>query len=271
LYPAADLIQEIEAALGNRHSNGPQSDSRENSSPRYTNGTSNGSDAAGEETSATRRRSSAQQSQPNGSASSEKSRTASPVLEYSQEQVEAVRKIKKCKDYYQILGIEKDAAEIEIKRAYKKLALQFHPDKNNAPGAADAFKMIGNAFAVLSDPQKKRQYDLHGPDDQLRSNARTYDRYYTNDYTRGFEAEISPEDLFNLFFGGGNMMYNNSETQFRRQRYQRTGGQHHTHTTHEAGGYGVILQMMPVIILITLSLMSSFFVSEPAFSLVRNK
>lgn len=177
-----------------------------------------------------------------------------------------MRTIKKCKDYYEILGIEKEAADVEIKKAYKKLALQFHPDKNNAPGAADAFKMIGNAFAVLSDPQKKKQYDLYGAEDQVRS-TRTYDRYYSNDYTRGFEAEISPEDLFNMFFGTGNLY---TETQFRRQRYQRPAGQH-THTTHEAGGYGVILQMMPVIILISLSLMSSLFVSEPAYSLVRNK
>ena len=184
------------------------------------------------------------------------------------EQVEAVRKIKKCKDYYEILAIEKESADVEIKKAYKKLALQFHPDKNSAPGAADAFKMIGNAFAVLSDPQKKKQYDLYGAEDQVRSNVRTYDRYYTNDYTRGFEAEISPEDLFNMFFGTGNLY---TETQFRRQRYQRPAAQHHAHTTHETGGYGAIVQMMPVIILITLSLMSSLFVSEPAYSLVRNK
>lgn len=49
-------------------------------------------------------------------------------------------RIKKCKDYYEILNVTKDATDSEIKKSYKKLALQLHPDKNKAPGAAEAFK-----------------------------------------------------------------------------------------------------------------------------------
>ena len=52
----------------------------------------------------------------------------------------AFLRIKKCKDYYEILGVNKEATEPELKKAYKKLALQFHPDKNRAPGASEAFK-----------------------------------------------------------------------------------------------------------------------------------
>lgn len=59
-------------------------------------------------------------------------------------------RIRKCQDYYEILGVNKEANEIELKKSYRKLALQFHPDKNKAPGAGEAFKAIGNAFAVSS-------------------------------------------------------------------------------------------------------------------------
>ena len=84
---------------------------------------------------------------------------------FSQDQVEAVKRIRKCKNYYEILGVKKEVTETELKKAYRKLALAFHPDKNKAPGASEAFKAIGNAYAVLSEPEKKRQYDLYGDED----------------------------------------------------------------------------------------------------------
>ncbi|KAI9301435.1 hypothetical protein BJ944DRAFT_243274 [Cunninghamella echinulata] len=64
------------------------------------------------------------------------------------------------KDYYKILGLSKDATETEIKKAYRKLALQYHPDKNAGDETAETkFKEVGEAYTILSDPQKKHQYD----------------------------------------------------------------------------------------------------------------
>ena len=68
------------------------------------------------------------------------------------------------KDYYKILGVAKGASEEEIKKAYKKLALKTHPDRNKAPDAQEKFQEIGEAFEVLSDPQKKKIYDQVGED-----------------------------------------------------------------------------------------------------------
>lgn len=59
-------------------------------------------------------------------------------------------RIKSCKDYYQILGVEKTASEDDLKKAYRKLALKFHPDKNHAPGATEAFK--GKTTATPPNP-----------------------------------------------------------------------------------------------------------------------
>lgn len=66
--------------------------------------------------------------------------------EFTAEQNEAVKRIKKCKDYYEILGITKDATDSDIKKAYRKLALEVHPDKNKAPGSVEAFKALGKLF-----------------------------------------------------------------------------------------------------------------------------
>ncbi|EPY74688.1 dnaJ subfamily B member 14 isoform 1-like protein [Camelus ferus] len=118
---------------------------------------------------------------------------------YTKDQVEGVLSINKCKNYYEVLGVTKDAGDEDLKKAYRKLALKFHPDKNHAPGATDAFKKIGNAYAVLSNPEKRKQYDLTGNEEQA-CNHQNNGRF---NFHRGCEADITPEDLFNIFFGGG--------------------------------------------------------------------
>jgi molecular chaperone DnaJ len=68
------------------------------------------------------------------------------------------------KDYYEVLEIDKKASEAEIKKAYRKLALKYHPDKNpnNREEAEEKFKEINEAHSVLSDPQKRKNYDQFG-------------------------------------------------------------------------------------------------------------
>ncbi|MFW6099712.1 MAG: DnaJ domain-containing protein, partial [Thermodesulfobacteriota bacterium] len=67
------------------------------------------------------------------------------------------------KDYYKILGLTRSASSGEIKKAYRKLALKYHPDHNKGDAAAEAkFKDISEAYAVLSNPEKKKQYDMFG-------------------------------------------------------------------------------------------------------------
>lgn len=68
------------------------------------------------------------------------------------------------KDYYKILGINKDATDDDIKKAYRKMALKYHPDKNKAPNAEEIFKEAAEAYEVLSDKKKREIYDQHGED-----------------------------------------------------------------------------------------------------------
>lgn len=66
------------------------------------------------------------------------------------------------KDYYKILGISRTATDDEVKKAYRKLALKYHPDKNKAPGAEDRFKEVAEAYEVLSDKKKRDIFDQFG-------------------------------------------------------------------------------------------------------------
>ncbi|KAI8136709.1 DnaJ domain-containing protein [Fennellomyces sp. T-0311] len=62
-------------------------------------------------------------------------------------------------DYYEVLEISESATSDEVRKAYRKLALKFHPDKNNEPGAAEKFKEISHAYEILSDPERRQTYD----------------------------------------------------------------------------------------------------------------
>ncbi len=105
------------------------------------------------------------------------------------------------RDYYEVLGVQKNASKDQIKDAYRKLAMQFHPDRNKEVGAEEKFKEISEAYAVLSDDQKRQQYDQlgHSGFDQ---------RYTSEDIFRGADfdsifRDIGFGDLFRSFFGGG--------------------------------------------------------------------
>ena len=108
------------------------------------------------------------------------------------------------KDYYEVLGVQKGATKEQIKDAYRKLALEFHPDRNKAPEAEARFKEISEAYAVLSDDEKRRQYDAYGREG-------VYQRYSQEDIFRGVDfGEFFRglgfggfNDIFSQFFGGG--------------------------------------------------------------------
>lgn len=191
-------------------------------------------------------------------------------VEYTKDQLDSVKRIKKCKDYYEVLGVDKEAPDSDIRKAYKKLALQLHPDKNKAPGSAEAFKAIGNAVAVLTNPEKRKQYDLYGSDLEKINSGTSHSNHSEFSYTRGFESDVTAEELFNMFFGGGfhspnNVYVRRGGGQWRRQ--QDT----HTQPQREANGYAVFLQMVPILVLIAFSMMSSLFMSESVYSLVQNQ
>src|SRR5512142_1067125 len=110
------------------------------------------------------------------------------------------------KDYYKILGVSKSASTEEIKKAYRKLARQYHPDVNKKPEAERRFKEVNEANEVLSDPEKRRRYDQIGPDFARYANAGPqpgggFQWVYTGQPGRGgFEDAGDFSDFFRTLF-----------------------------------------------------------------------
>lgn len=104
------------------------------------------------------------------------------------------------RDYYEVLGIAKDATDDEIKRAYRKLARKYHPDLNKEPGAADKFKEINEANEVLSDSQKRQKYDQFGFAGVDPSAAASGGFGDMGGFASGDFGDLG--DIFNSFFGG---------------------------------------------------------------------
>lgn len=114
------------------------------------------------------------------------------------------------KDYYEVLGVTRNATETEIKKAYRKLALQYHPDRNKTKEAEGKFKEVTKAYEVLSDPQKKQTYDQlgHQAFEQGAGPFGGAGNPFTYTYSTGgdggdFGGFSDPFEIFEQFFGGG--------------------------------------------------------------------
>jgi len=132
------------------------------------------------------------------------------------------------KDYYKILGVGRDASAEDIKRAYRKLARQYHPDKNKARGAEDKFKEANEANEVLSDPKKRQAYD------QLGANWKAGQRFtpppgwetqFTRGGARGFSTGGDFSDFFATLFGGSGSPFGGTFEDFEGGGFAPRGGQ----------------------------------------------
>ena len=173
------------------------------------------------------------------------------------EVISEINRILCCKNLYDILSIPHDASQADIKKQYRKYALKFHPDKCTAPRATDAFKSIGRSFSVLSDPDKRRKYDLMGDESDLDNHV----------YRRGdlFGEEMDPFDLFASMFmhgdlGGG---FVRNGRVFRNVRINPRNGQRvfinrHNHDNQQNQQEFRLGNLLPVLPLLFLLLWSFF-------------
>jgi molecular chaperone DnaJ len=102
------------------------------------------------------------------------------------------------RDYYEVLGVPRSASKDEIKNAYRKLALQYHPDRNKSAGSEEKFKEISEAYAVLSDDQKRKRYDTYGhvgSEEVFRGSEANFDEIFRDMGFGGFR------DIFEQIFG----------------------------------------------------------------------
>ncbi len=106
------------------------------------------------------------------------------------------------KDYYEILGVSKNASTEEIKSAFRKLARQYHPDVCKEAGATEKFKEINEAYQVLSDERKRAQYDTYGHA-AFDRNSVDFSEINLEDLFDGFPGFGGFQDIFETFFGGG--------------------------------------------------------------------
>lgn len=154
------------------------------------------------------------------------------------------------KDYYDVLGLSKTATPEEIKKAYKRMAIKFHPDKNHSKHAEDAFKKISQAYQVLSDAEKRKFYDTYGTEEEAR------EQYYRQQHQEYYE-DIDPFNIFEMFMGP------EFANQFHR-RGQRTQ-HHHSNSNQPQTPINNLMRLFPIIILILIYVLS--YASQPAVSI----
>ena len=125
----------------------------------------------------------------------EKQEEASNTQAGPNPQDEACEKIIKNNNYYEILGVTKETSNDDIKKAYKKLALKFHPYKNKSTKAEEAFKKIATAYQTLTDPKKRELFDKYGSEEEYR------EKIYQERQEQFAYEDFDAYDIFDMFFG----------------------------------------------------------------------
>lgn len=196
-----------------------------------------------------------------GSATSSSSSAAS----YTEEQITIVKQIRKKKDYYEIMGLEKACSVEDVRKAYRKLSLKVHPDKNKAPGAEEAFKLVSKAFQCLSNEESRKKYDIVGSDEPVyERRASAYRGGGGNGFNGFYDTDFDADEIFRSFFFGGMPP---ATTQFRTFNFgpgmgARVGD-------HGSTGFNIrmLIQLLPVLLILLFSFLPS---SQPVFSLSRS-
>lgn len=170
--------------------------------------------------------------------------------------------------YYKILGVDSKATASTIKKAYFKQARAFHPDKNSAGNAGEAFKSIQKAYDCLSAEESRALYDRVGPDGMDENGQNRQPGFGRNPFHGGGHGQMNPDDILRAFFQGTNGPAGGGGFQFHFGHPQRT----HRHTgrqsqqrrqQHPSTLFGLFMQFMPLILII---LASFFSMSSPSTS-----
>ncbi|KAF1585918.1 UNVERIFIED_CONTAM: hypothetical protein FQV15_0015317, partial [Eudyptes pachyrhynchus] len=138
------------------------------------------------------------------------------------------------KDYYRTLGLSRGASGEDVRRAYRRQALRFHPDKNKEPGAEERFKEVAEAYDVLSDPKKREIFDKYG-EEGLKGGAPTSGPGGSNGPTFTYTFRGDPHAMFAEFFDGRNPF----DTFFVQRNGDDEDGDD-TFTTFHVGGFGSV-------------------------------
>ena len=147
----------------------------------------------------------------------------------------------KSNDYYEILGLPNTATNDELKQAYKKKAVKFHPDKNHSKFAEEAFKKIGTAYQTLIDPKKKEIYDKYGSDEEFRQ------KYYEQNQRQYEAEEMDPFDIFEAFFSGGDI----NEILHRKMQRQRAAQERFNRNINPTvAKFLPLFQLLPLLLMI---------------------
>mmetsp|Transcript_53082 Transcript_53082/g.115872 ORF Transcript_53082/g.115872 Transcript_53082/m.115872 type:complete len:267 (+) Transcript_53082:279-1079(+) len=156
-------------------------------------------------------------------------------------------------DYYRVLGVERDASDADIKKAYRREALKWHPDKNpdNKDAAERRFKEISQAFKVLSNGDERAHYDRYGDEQTARPRGPGAPSHA---HANMYAEELSPEDIFNMFFG----IPPGARGSRRRPRpHQRAPPSDDIHVVNLN-----FVQLLPIVLLLLFSLLSSITIGE---------